>query len=155
MNKVLGIAAVALVALSSCGGKEKKCCKNDCANTVADATELIKGEWSLDSIVMGDSVKINVKGIESEQPQAMSFDADSTFFVQTNCNTLRGDYTLKGDSIKFGNALSTMMACPDMKVEDALKQVLPLVKTVAFANDSTMTLKADSAYVTMSRPAKK
>lgn len=154
MNKVLGIAAVALVALSSCGSKDKKCCKGDETKTT-DATELIKGEWSLDSIVMGDSVKIDVKGMASEQPQAMSFDADSTFFVQTNCNTLRGDYILKGDSIKFDKALSTMMACPDMKVEDALTKILPAVKTVAFANDSTMTLKADSAYVTMSRAAVK
>ena len=52
-----------------------------------------------------------------------------------------GGYTLHGDSLAFGPAMSTEMACPDgMELEATWHKTLPKVSTYA-ATESTLTFK--------------
>lgn len=70
----------------------------------------------------------------------------------TNCNSIQGSYTLTGDSIMMNSGLCTEMACDNMHVEDMIKKVLPEIRTVDMANDSTMRLNsAASEYIVLSR----
>ncbi|WP_289833357.1 META domain-containing protein, partial [uncultured Muribaculum sp.] len=65
---------------------------------------------------------------------------DSTYFIKTNCNTISGTYTIKGDSIILGDGAMTEMACDNMAVEDALRRILPNIATVYIQNDSIARL---------------
>ena len=56
------------------------------------------------------------------------------------CNQYGGSYTVRGDSITFGPAAATRMACSEgMDVEQAYLSALPRVVRFAVA-DSTLTL---------------
>ncbi len=56
------------------------------------------------------------------------------------CNRYSGSYTLAGDSLKFGPAISTKMSCgASDEVERSYLATLPLVVTYAVADD-TLTL---------------
>lgn len=87
-----------------------------------------------------------------DEPTTVMF-TDSTYHFQTNCNLVQGDYSRKGDSIKFSNGLSTRMACPNMQVEDALNVLLPQISSIGAENDSTLRFIADnpSAYMVIQK----
>ena len=74
---------------------------------------------------------------------------DSTFSIQTNCNTIQGEYRISGDSISFPVSLMTEMACENMAVEDALRKILPGIATVDVQNDSVARLcgRTPSEYI--------
>lgn len=69
----------------------------------------------------------------------ITFD-DSTYFIMTNCNTIAGAYTVKGDSIAFRDGAMTEMACDNMATEDALRRILPEISTMDVQNDSVVRL---------------
>lgn len=62
----------------------------------------------------------------------------------TNCNSLSGSYTVKGDTITLGDGAMTEMACDDMRTEDALRRILPHISTVDVQNDSVVRLNGST-----------
>ena len=46
----------------------------------------------------------------------MAFSADGTAGGDTGCNSYGGDYTVEGDTLSFGEMVSTLMACEDQAV---------------------------------------
>lgn len=144
-TKFLAIMAIAAM-ISSCSTDKKN--DNSAVSEEATATETIvdvNGKWAMESIVVNDTLTVRPGQIESEETQTLTFDNEGNFYATTNCNGVQGSYTISGDSISFGNTLSTRMACPDMSVEDALSQVLPQIVTVNVVNDSTIVLSATEA----------
>lgn len=96
---------------------------------------------------------------EEEVPgvaQYVIFD-DSTYFIQTNCNSISGTYVVNGDSITLGDGAMTEMACDNMATEDILRQVLPLIKTIDEENDSIVRLNSLNGpeYIVMRKAAEK
>ena len=65
---------------------------------------------------------------------------DSTYFIMTNCNSISGQYTVKGDSITLGDGAMTEMACDNMATEDALRRILPRISTMDTQSDSVIRL---------------
>jgi len=58
----------------------------------------------------------------------------------SGCNTIMGQYEIKeGNYIKFSGMASTMMACPNMKMEGEFNKVLGAVDNYSL-NGKTMTL---------------
>jgi heat shock protein HslJ len=53
--------------------------------------------------------------LESKAQQVVGF---------AGCNRFFGAYTLTGDRLGFGNLANTLMACPDMHIEDGLLKAL-------------------------------
>lgn len=140
MKSVLAAAAMAAVIASSCSGKKE----NNTATTdkttqdvVADAD--IRGQWYIENIVFSDSDYVRPDETLSSIHQYIVFE-DSTYFIQTNCNTISGAYAVKGDSITIGDGAMTEMACDDMAVEDALRRILPDISTIDVQNDSVVRL---------------
>lgn len=91
------------------------------------------------------------------QPVAAPKDGGKPSFIYFNaerkrvaasggCNVLGGSYELiDGNRIKFGQIMSTMMACPDMTIEEGLKKMTELVDNYAIQEDNLMFAKARMA----------
>lgn len=134
------ITGVALLIAAGCSGnKEIKSDRlDDKAKTeVADAD--IRGQWYIENIVFSDSDYVRPDETSSSMKQYIVFE-DSTYFIMTNCNSISGSYTVKGDSITLGDGAMTEMACDDMQTEDALRRILPNISTIDVQNDSVVRL---------------
>ena len=61
----------------------------------------------------------------------LQFDAESgRYQASGGCNGVGGEYTLEKDNgITFGPGMSTMMACPDMSVEQGLRGLFEKANT--------------------------
>ncbi|MDE6693314.1 MAG: META domain-containing protein, partial [Muribaculaceae bacterium] len=111
----------------------------------------IRGRWYLENIVFSDSVYVRPSEEVPDVRQYITFGDDSTFHIQTNCNSISGGYEQKGDSIILGAGIMTEMACDNMATEDALRKILPNIVTLEMQNDSVMRLNTTvpSEYIVL------
>lgn len=121
--KLLPVAALTLVMGASCSNK---------TTGAADNTDAFMplGDWTIETLAVNDTLSLNPLEIDSATAQIFTFNADSTYGIQTNCNEIAGEFVINGDSIVFdpaGMGTATLMMCPDMTVEDNLKAILPQV----------------------------
>lgn len=140
IKPVLAAAAMTAVIATACSGKKENNTAITDQNTqdvVTDAN--IRGQWYIENIVFSDSDYVRPDETLSSIHQYIVFE-DSTYFIQTNCNTISGAYAVKGDSITIGDGAMTEMACDDMAVEDALRRILPDISTIDVQNDSVVRL---------------
>lgn len=151
-KSIMSVATALTILTVSCGGNKenKETADNQQKETVAYAD--VRGQWYLDSIVFSDSEYVRVRPDVrlSSIHQYIVFE-DNTYFIKTNCNTISGSYTIKGDSIIFGDGVMTEMACDNMAVEDALRRILPNIATVYIQNDSIARLDSrnPSEYIVL------
>jgi len=88
-------------------------------NSASD--QLIGPKWKLFEL-HGQAV---VRNAQSKEDSYIRFTKEGTISAYTGCNNMTGSYQVhKGFGIKFTNIASTRMACPDMKTEQILNQVL-------------------------------
>ena len=108
MKKIFAAAAL-LLAMTACGGSQKK------------ALPLEGTTWKLAKMEA-----IPAKAIDAEADFfTMQFSAADTLVSgRTNCNRFFGRYELKGKKLEFENMGMTRMACPDMQYEDAFVKML-------------------------------
>ncbi|WP_304517633.1 copper resistance protein NlpE N-terminal domain-containing protein [Cecembia rubra] len=76
-------------------------------------------------------IELRGKPVEKKEGQSegfIEFDMETGMFSGKNtCNNFFGQYELmEGDRIKFGQAGSTLMACPDMTTEQEFMEVLKI-----------------------------
>ena len=108
MKKIFAAAAL-LLAMTACGGSQKK------------ALPLEGTTWKLAKMEA-----IPAKAIDAEADFfTLQFSAADTLVSgRTNCNRFFGKYELKGQKLEFENLGMTRMACPDMQYEDAFVKML-------------------------------
>ena len=108
MKKIFAAAAL-LLAMTACGGSQKK------------ALPLEGTTWKLAKMEA-----IPAKAIDAEADFfTLQFSAADTLVSgRTNCNRFFGRYELKGKKLEFENMGMTRMACPDMQYEDAFVKML-------------------------------
>lgn len=136
MKKLFYLAAACVVAVfASCASRQSETEKASPADLV--------GQWNLKIVALTDSATISPADVDPETPQTVTFAADSTVSFATNCNMVGGTYVATGDSLTFGDMFATRMACPDMRVEDMLGKILPMIRTYKFENDSTLRLESE------------
>lgn len=69
--------------------------------------------------------------------------ATQRFSGSAGCNRIMGGYKIEGkDKITFGKAGTTLMACPDMALEQQFLQALELISRFE-TKDNTLLLKKD------------
>ena len=85
--------------------------------TVLADSSLLNGNWQL----MPDTINVTGKNIASIQ-----FDVTKkTFGGSTGCNRMSGNFTLKGDTLKFDNRMiTTKMACVDYDESKFIQSML-------------------------------
>ena len=139
MSFIAGVALLVSTVTGCTGNKEAKTDKldNNAKTVVANAD--IRGQWYIENIVFSDSDYVRPDETSSSMKQYIVFE-DSTHFIMTNCNSFNGSYTVKGDSIKLGDGAMTEMACDDMRIEDAIRRILPRISTIDVQNDSVVRL---------------
>ncbi|WP_435136056.1 copper resistance protein NlpE N-terminal domain-containing protein [Formosa sp. A9] len=90
---------------------------------------LIDTPWKL--------VELNGKPIAnvSKQPFLLLSGTDNRVSGNTSCNGFGGEYELlEGNRIKFSKMMHTMMACPDMTVENQFMKVLEMADNYSVVN---------------------
>ncbi|MCS4534719.1 META domain-containing protein [Neisseria montereyensis] len=102
------------------------------SNTAATA-QALEGDWQITEAA-GRPVNVADAVLSFHQ-------ADKRFSATTGCNTLFGGYTDgTNNTLRFDEAASTMMACPDMETEQRLANILPQVRAYRFnGNNLEMT----------------
>jgi heat shock protein HslJ len=119
----IGLVVIALLLLTpgkSASGQNKVPQPTTTAvNSASD--QLIGLKWKLIEL-HGQAV---VRNAQSKEDSYMRLTKEGTISAYTGCNNMTGSYQVrKGNGIKFTNIASTRMACPDMKTEQILNQVL-------------------------------
>lgn len=140
---LMGVALLMATATGCSGNKEAKAVNADNAVQTEVANADIRGQWYIENIVFSDSDYVRPDETSSSMKQYIVF-KDSTYFIMTNCNSISGSYTVKGDSITLGDGAMTEMACDDMRTEDALRRILPHISTVDVQNDSVVRLNGST-----------
>ena len=140
---IAGIALLMATVTGCSGNKEAKSDKLDNKAKTEVANADIRGQWYIENIVFSDSDYVRPDETSSSIKQYIVFE-DSTYFIMTNCNSISGSYTIKGDSIKLGDGAMTEMACDDMQTEDALRRILPSISTIDVQYNSGMRLISSS-----------
>jgi heat shock protein HslJ len=109
------------------------CTKKSTVSTIPSAeTALVGTYWKLIEI-QGQPVDES----KLSKPPFLLLNADGRLSTSAGCNTMMGGYTLKEPlGITFSpNMAATMMACPDMKMEDEFKAILAEVNNYAIAGN--------------------
>lgn len=141
-KSLIAAAVVAVIAAGCAGNKAKE--STEAPTGTAETNADIRGQWSIENIVFNDSDYVRPDEAVLGVNQYFLFE-DSTYFIMTNCNTISGQYTVKGDSITLGDGAMTEMACDNMDTEDALRRILPRISTVDIQNDSVIRLNGTTA----------
>lgn len=144
--KIFASLLTAFFMVSCVGKKEASNQNND--NVDVCESIVINGRWNIENIVFNDSVYVRPSEEVANAANYIVFDEES-YFIQTNCNTISGTYSLKGDSITLNGGIMTEMACDNMATEEALRLILPEIETIDAENDSIVRLnsRTRSEYV--------
>jgi len=103
----------------------------------------IVGKWKI--VSMQRQAKMPLEKLENV---TITIEADSSFSGKAPCNSMSGDYTLKGASIRFGRILTTKMACEHIQQETVMVQLLEKrVSTFSLAEGKLMLLDGSSNTV--------
>ncbi len=140
-KSLIAAAVVAVIAAGCAGNKAKE--STEAPTGTAETNADIRGQWSIENIVFNDSDYVRPDEAVPGVNQYFLFE-DSTYFIMTNCNTISGQYTVKGDSITLGDGAMTEKACDNMDTEDALRRILPRISTVEIQNDSVVRLNGST-----------
>lgn len=153
---LLSMAVAAIFTACSSNKEESSAGVNDNALTDEMSAD-IRGQWYLENIVFNDSVNVRPSEEVPGVRQYITFNDDSTFYIQTNCNSISGGYEQKGDSIILGAGIMTEMACDNMATEDALRKILPDIVTLDVENDTIMRLNTTvpSKYIVLKKATEK
>lgn len=153
---MLTVAITVMTAACSSGNGESSATVEDGVQTKTESPD-IRGQWYIENIVFSDSVNVRPSEEVPGVRQYITFNDDSTFYIQTNCNSISGGYEQKGDSIILGAGIMTEMACDNMATEDALRKILPDIVTLDMQNDSVMRLNTTvpSEYIVLIKATEK
>jgi heat shock protein HslJ len=106
----------------------------------AQTTTIVERDWAL--VMLGDSAAPLGAG---GKPATIRFDSAAKRAAGfAGCNQYSATYTMAGDSLHFGPAISTKMACAEGdSLERAFLSIVPEVSNYQ-ATDSTLTLAGSS-----------
>ena len=131
-----------VIALLAVGCSTKKAATTEKPALASDAIEGQK--WQLIEL-NGKAVAATVNG---KVPFLELLKEDGRYQASGGCNGLGGEYTLSaGNRIKFSRGMSTMMACPEMEVEQGLGRLFGLVDNYSVNGDVLSFSKARMAPV--------
>lgn len=132
---IIACLAIATAFSTSCSVFNKN---KSTANTTAPKTETVKSPVSTGSqaSVPGENLggewtiyTVGGNKVTGENRPYINFSMDDHRIYGSNgCNIINGDFaTPSGTSLKISNVISTMMACPDAKFEQAINKGLDAV----------------------------
>ncbi|MBG9378214.1 META domain-containing protein [Panacibacter sp. DH6] len=130
-------AITSMLCISACSNTKNTVVDNNSAASATPANDIAGKKWKLVEL-MGQPVADSING---KLPFITFNKADSTYAANGGCNGMGGKikWNALTMSIKFKQGMSTMMACPDMTVENGLKNVFDAADNYT-VNDSVLSL---------------
>lgn len=131
-------------------GKHLRLVSGDVVLTLADRKEvspdkpLVATTWELDGLVSTDAASSVPSGVTA----TLQISAEGVAVVHDGCNRGRGEATVAGDTITWGERASTRMACPGkdhQEVQDAIAAVLSGATTHAIVENTLTVTRGDRA----------
>lgn len=105
--------------------------------------ELAETYWRLTEL-MGKPVEAVAQG--KKEVHIILKQEDNRIQGFAGCNTINGEYELKpGNRIRFSKVTATLMACPDMNIENQLKKVIERADNYAIKGNMLSLNKARMA----------
>jgi len=129
--QIAGIVVLAFFVIT-CGNRSLAQ-KDTAAKALAEANASITDKyWKL--------IEINGKPVTSEtvakEPFIILKNEDQRVNGNGGCNTIFGTYEIsEGNRIKFSQMATSLMACLNMEVEDALKKALDMADNYSVSED--------------------
>lgn len=117
--KIFFISLTGTVLLTSCQ-----------ATRVATPSSMIEGEWNI--------TEVRGSAIKAPTSSYIGFDTrEKRVYGNFGCNRIAGNFDFNGKKgqIEFGKMLSTMMACPDMELEENILRELNSVEHIRFSDN--------------------
>lgn len=124
-RKVFSVAMAGITLLTSC----------QVTRHAASSSSMIEGEWTI--------TDVNGSAIKADNSPYIGFDTkENRVYGNSGCNNIGGSFDFNGKKgqIEFGQMISTMMACPDMELEQSVLQALDSVESVKFLDKEHMAL---------------
>ena len=104
--------------------------------TAVQLSPTLEGSWELDYIT---GPRIAFKGLYPDKKPVLVFAEAGKVSGNTSCNSLSGSYTQDQYDIKFGEMITTKMACSGQG-ESVFLSTLKKIHKFDRTNDSTLTL---------------
>lgn len=123
-RKIFFIAMTGVALLTSCR-----------ATHHATSSSMIEGEWNI--------TEVNGSAVKANQNPFIGFNTQGNrVYGNAGCNRISGNFDFKGKKgqIELGQMLSTMMACPDMELEQSILQALNSVERIKSLDNEHMAL---------------
>ncbi|WP_266202272.1 META domain-containing protein [Pontibacter kalidii] len=109
-----------------------------CGNYLSDSR--LAGNWVLE--------ELHGKAITAERKPLLNFSlTENRVSGNAGCNRITGSVEVKGDKLYFGAIAATRMACPDLKVESQVLQVLSKRELTYKIEDGRLRLLQDGEEV--------
>lgn len=104
-------------------------------NLAKVGTTLINTKWKL--------VELEGKDVRDSDAFIFFTDENSRVYGNSGCNSFNGSFIVKNElQISFSKMASTMMACPDMEIEQTFMDVLSTVDNLSLHGDKLTLNKA-------------
>lgn len=112
-----------------------------CSNTNKTPEQIKASQMALHDtwvLIAIDGMDINSNGLPNGAPTLEIFVEENRYLGNTGCNNYQGKLELSGETITFLPGPMTLMACPDMKLEQDFIQRL---------RDGTLTFQRTNGYL--------
>lgn len=139
MKKITLMILIAIIATMGACSSSKKGSAASNQTAMTTTREITNKRWQLIEI-RGNKVAESING---KMPFIEFSKTDNRYSASAGCNGIGGEYTLEGTGkITFSKGMSTLMACPDMEVEEQLAKVLEIADNYTINNDILSLNKA-------------
>jgi heat shock protein HslJ len=113
----------------------------------APSRQDLSGRWTVSSLQPANAAVVTPQG---GVVLAMDF-ADDRVFVQSDCNTCSGPYTLTGTSIAMPNLACTRRACLGTNYEDLFLDLISTTQTADMVPGESLALVGPRGRIVLRR----
>lgn len=149
------ITMSSLVFLAACSagkksGKQKSKVEVVSDDIRTDSTDFFSDTYTITQVIDKKELEGRWKVTAMSRPQSQQPEsltgvtlsiADSAFAGKAPCNSMAGDFLIKGAAIKFTNIITTKMACPSLEQETAFLDLLQNKVKVLDLHENKLLLK--------------
>ena len=98
------------------------------------------GRWRVEAYANPFKATMEETQVSPDESYTLRLHDTGIFSLTTDCNTISGEYSIDGQSLRFNNLSATELACEKEIVERSFKSQLPMVKSYNFPNDTSLCL---------------
>lgn len=139
VKKNAAILAIVALGLNSCA-------VSNLSSNNLEATGFYGTKWRLTEL-NGKAVPDKVNG---KEPFMMFDKEQKRFSASGGCNGIGGEFEVKANNkISFSRGMSTMMACPDMSIEQGIGQILQKVDKISLKDNGLQLLQGSTVLARM------